>query len=296
LIERKTKNHSQEMKLQTRFPLYYQKVVGDLADIEAKLKRETLPEKIEKLEGGKIKLGKIKEDLERTEKELGQARRRGAESLKEKYQLEEDSLILKANEKQLEAIEQLKLIGKLSSNFLDFFTSTEPFDLEKAEATFRASSISLSKDQVEVAAHDLDSVTKAIEKLIPKDDPLKIAIIREYICTIEKKRPSLQKLGESVKVTRQAAQKQSKKMEKVLEGLLEDPSCKALKDFFVDQNLQESKDNPFAKISELPHKESFKNFPDVIDVIKIGIWLTSGTRGQRPGFKRSEDGSLELRN
>jgi len=227
-------------------------------------------------------------DFGLTDKEFGTDWRRGKQARLAAFQSLEDRLALEAFSKELDGtrpvLANLEEIGKAVPNLLDALP-TDIVDFESAKVAYRLASINL-QPTVQMGAHGFDA-TRAELKGLSLDEPPKrkgqevggyaVEILRESLCTLGKPLKDTD-LAERHGITKQSVAERRRRLIRQLTELGERPPFAALRDLIttrIDKLAQPQclhLDDPFVKIAQLP-PESEQEFPDISDVVSVGIWL-----------------------
>ena len=242
----------------------------------------------------------LREDLDRTDAELGAKWRRHKTDRLAELQRHEDQLALVAVKRELDdALPVLTQLGLLATGGEDLLSAATltPVDGRSAEIVYRLTTLRL-QPAVAVADHELDLVLDDLRRL--DTDALGHAIVREAICSLVKPTTYLVLGKRHGGKTKQAVADRKRRLEGRLIELGERRALSALCEALSSRLVNSIKGptlptgDPFNQIALLPHEDEF---PDVIDVVKVGLWLASGGRydERRPGFKIQQDGSLTVR-
>ncbi len=242
----------------------------------------------------------LREDLDRTDAELGAKWRRHKTDRLAELQRHEDQLALVAVKRELDdvlpVLTQLGLVATGGEDLRSAATLT-PVDGRSAKIVYRLITLRL-QPAVAVADHELDLVLDDLRQL--DTDALGHAIVREAICTIHKT-TTYAVLGERHGgKTKQTVADRRKRLEGRLIGLGDRRALSALREALSSRLANSTKgptlpaDDPFTRIALLPHEGEF---PDVVDAVKVGLWLASAGPDdkRRPGFEIQKDGSLTVR-
>ena len=242
----------------------------------------------------------LREDLDRTDTEFGAKWRRHKTDRLAELQRHEDQLALVAVKRELDdalpVLTQLGLVATGGEDLRSAATLT-PVDGRSAEIVYRLTTLRL-QPAVAVADHELGLVLDDLRQL--DTDFLGHAIVREAICSLGKPTTYLV-LGERHGgKTKQTVADRKRRLEGRLIELGGRRALSALCEALSSRLANSIKgptlptDDPFNQIALLPHEDEF---PDVIDVVKVGLWLASAGRDdeRRPGFQIQQDGSLTVR-
>jgi hypothetical protein len=242
----------------------------------------------------------LREDLDRTDAELGAKWRRHKTDRLAELQRHEDQLALVAVKRELDnALPVLRQLGLVATGGEDLRSAATltPVDGRSAEIVYRLITLRL-QPAVAVADHELDLVLDDLRQL--DTDALGHDIVREAICSLVKPTTYVV-LGERHGgVTKQTVADRKRRLEGRLIKLGGRRALSALRETLSSRLVSSVKgttlptDDPFNQIALLPHEDEF---PDVVDAVKVGLWLASAGHNdeRRPGFKIQENGSLTVR-
>mgnify|MGYP000897934093 CR=1 FL=1 len=242
----------------------------------------------------------LREDLARTDSEFGAKWRRHKTDRLAELHRHEDQLALVAARRELDqALPILAQLNLLTPGGADLRSAAtlSPVDGQSAEIVYRLTTLRL-QPTLTVADHELGLVLDDLRQL--DTDALGHAIVREAICSLVKPTTYLVLGKRHGGKTKQTVADRKRRLECRLIELGERRALSALCEALSSRLVNSIKgptlptDNPFNQIALLPHEDEF---PDVIDVVKVGLWLASAGRDdeRRPGFQIQQDGSLTVR-
>ena len=218
-----------------------------------------------------------REDFLLTEREFGDKYRRGKQARLQEFENAENRLAVQFLTAQVEhmspIVEALQRCAGTAPTLLDAAIGT-PVDIKKAEAIYGLASIELQRS-VAVAEHSIQSITIVLEDL--KLDAFGVAIFRDLICGIDRG-VSATEVSERFKVSRQTVSERRSRLVGKLVELRRVSAISSLRDLFSARvrhsggNYGFSLNDPLVAISRIPNNG---NFPSVVDVVLLGLWLAS---------------------
>ena len=219
----------------------------------------------------------VREDFLLTEREFGDKYRRGKQARLQEFENAENRLAVQFLTAQVEhmspIVEALQRCVGTAPTLLDAAIGT-PVDIKKAEAIYGLASIELQRS-VAVAEHSIQSITIILEDL--KLDAFGVAIFRDLICGIDRG-VSATEVSERFKVSRQTVSERRSRLVGKLVELRRVSAISSLHGLFSARvrhsggNYGFSLNDPLVAISRIPNNG---NFPSVVDVVLLGLWLAS---------------------
>jgi hypothetical protein len=219
----------------------------------------------------------VREDFLLTEREFGDKYRRGKQARLQEFENAENRLAVQFLAAQVEhmspIVEALQRCAGTAPTLLDAAIGT-PVDVKKAEAIYGLASIDIQRS-VMVSEHSLQSVIIVLEDL--KLDAFGVAIFRDLICGIDRG-VSATEVSERLKKSRQSVSERRSRLVGKLVELRQLSAVSSLHDLFSARvrhsggNYGFSLNDPLVAISRIPNNG---NFPSVVDVVLLGLWLAS---------------------
>jgi hypothetical protein len=219
----------------------------------------------------------VREDFLLTEREFGDKYRRGKQARLQEFENAENRLAVQFLTTQVEhmspIVEALQRCAGTAPTLLDAAIGT-PVDAKKAEAIYGLASIDIQRS-VTVSEHSLQGVITVLEDL--KLDAFGVAIFRDLICGIDRG-VSATEISERFEVSRQTVSERRARLVGKLVDLRRVSATSSLHDLFSARvrhsggNYGFSLNDPLVAISRIPNNG---NFPSVVDVVLLGLWLAS---------------------
>jgi hypothetical protein len=219
----------------------------------------------------------IREDFLLTERAFGDKYRRGKQARLQEFENAENRMAVHFLTAQVEhmspIVESLQRLAGAAPTLLDAAIGT-PVDIKKAEAIYSLASIEIQRSVV-VAQHSLQSITSILEDL--KLDAFGIAIFRDLICGVDRG-ISATDVSERFRKSRQTVSERRSRLVGKLVELRQMSAVSSLHDLFSARvrhsggNYGFSLNDPLVAISRIPNNG---NFPSVVDVVLLGLWLAS---------------------
>ena len=219
----------------------------------------------------------IREDFLLTENAFGEKYRRGKQARLEELQNVENRLAVEHLSSEIEHMrpitDLLSMFSGSSATLLDAATGV-PVDEKKAEIIYGLATIRLQRS-LEVADYSLSNIRNIMQQL--GLDDLGVSIFRELVCGIDIGESALA-IGARHKVSRQTvSERRTRLVTKMLNlrGISQVMSLQT----FMSSRIQNDKGiqgfsllDPVIAISRVPNRSEF---PNVIDVVLLGLWLSS---------------------
>ena len=219
----------------------------------------------------------IREDFLLTKKAFGEKYRRGTQARLEELQNVENRLAVEHLSLEIEHMrpitDLLSMFSGSSATLLDA-ASGVPVDEKKAEILYGLATIRLQRS-LEVADYSLSNIRNILRQL--DLDDLGVSIFRELICGIDIGESALA-IGARHKVSRQTVSERRTRLVTKILNLRGNSQVMSLQTF-MSSRIQNDKGiqgfsllDPVVAISRVPNRSEF---PNVIDVVILGLWLSS---------------------
>ena len=219
----------------------------------------------------------IREDFLLTKKAFGEKYRRGTQARLEELQNVENRLAVEHLSLEIEHMrpitDLLSMFSGSSATLLDA-ASGVPVDEKKAEILYGLATIRLQRS-LEVADYSLSNIRNILRQL--DLDDLGVSIFRELICGIDIGESALA-IGARHKVSRQTVSERRTRLITKILNLRGNSQVMSLQTF-MSSRIQNDKGiqgfsllDPVVAISRVPNRSEF---PNVIDVVILGLWLSS---------------------
>ena len=219
----------------------------------------------------------IREDFLLTKKAFGEKYRRGTQARLEELQNVENRLAVEHLSLEIEHMrpitDLLSMFSGSSATLLDA-ASGVPVDEKKAEILYGLATIRLQRS-LEVADYSLSNIRNILRQL--DLDDLGVSIFRELICGIDIGESALA-IGARHKVSRQTVSERRTRLITKILNLRGNSQVMSLQTF-MSSRIQNDKGiqgfsllDPIIAISRVPNRSEF---PNVIDVVLLGLWLSS---------------------
>ena len=219
----------------------------------------------------------IREDFLLTKKAFGERYRRGTQARLEELQNVENRLAVEHLSLEIEHMrpitDLLSMFSGSSATLLDA-ASGVPVDEKKAEILYGLATIRLQRS-LEVADYSLSNIRNILRQL--DLDDLGVSIFRELICGIDIGESALA-IGARHKVSRQTVSERRTRLVTKILNLRGNSQVMSLQTF-MSSRIQNDKGiqgfsllDPVVAIFRVPNRSEF---PNVIDVVILGLWLSS---------------------